>query len=586
MMKPTTLLCMALGLIILLSGCGLIEPKDSELKENLVPETVLTAMPPDVYDHTVTFNWRGEDSDGIILYFETRVDEGAWVHTTRSDTTIVFGVADDAMHSFEVRAYDDDGDVDPTPASRSFTATSIAPETVLMVAPAESALVGPAITIELNAEDPDDKSFMWRYRLDDNEQWSEWTADSAFAFAQPSIVPGALGILSVGFHTFYGQVRDAAGIIDPTPASVLFQVGEGTQPTTSLTLCQIDGRETYTDYSMFTNVDNENAVHFEVSSSAAAYNGVLAGYSYIWTTDANLPTAQFSDWVYQEAFDFADVAPGKYWFIFKARDTAGSEDATPESLFVDIVDPRTELDPNAILVVQETRDGTGRPGSPSTAQVTEYYATMLAGRTYTLVNYDDLGSANLYVSPAVAGRYGLIIWIDDDSSDHFLFSVANPENIRFVNEYLDLRETFSLAAPTHLLLSHWNLPGASNVDWTFLADVFGVTSATSSTNGNDKTLQAAQGQGVLAGTTLTVDPAKVLATWAGKINKVWAFEAPAGATELTTWVSASPDSMDGRTNAFHRTIASGGEVVITGYPLYFMTDAPVFMDRVLQMMGF
>ncbi|NTV53556.1 MAG: hypothetical protein HGA76_11175, partial [Candidatus Firestonebacteria bacterium] len=81
------------------------------------------------------------------------------------------------------------------------------------------------------------------------------------------------------------------------------------------------------------------------------------------------------------AYDFADVAPGQYWFILKARDTAGSEDTTPESLYVDIVDPRTDLDPNAILLVQETRNGSGSPGSPRVTTVNEYYATILAGRT-------------------------------------------------------------------------------------------------------------------------------------------------------------------------------------------------------------
>ncbi|MBN1424421.1 hypothetical protein JXA88_07685, partial [Candidatus Fermentibacteria bacterium] len=336
MFKPTVKHWLALALVMgLVSACGLIEPKDSEPYPNQAPETILTAFPPNVYDHTVTFNWKGQDNDGIIMHYETSVDGGSWNETTSRDTTIAFSVLGDATHTFAVRAVDDDGTADPTPAERTFTATSIAPETVLKAAPVGDAQVGPALTIELDAEDPDDVMFTWRYRIDEGS-WSDWMADSTFAFALPTIVPGALGILDVGTHIFYGQARDASGL-EGSLASVSFEVIEGTEPTTSVVLSQINERATYADYSMFTAIDNKNAVHYEVDADASGYSGVLAGFSYIWCRDADLATAQFSEWTMETEYDFPNVPAGTYWFILKARDTAGSEDSSPESLFVDIV---------------------------------------------------------------------------------------------------------------------------------------------------------------------------------------------------------------------------------------------------------
>lgn len=579
--KPLLAVVVAVGLV---TACGLIEPKDSELKPNQSPVVVLTAYPPNVYDHTVTFYWRGQDADGIVLYYDTNVDGAGWVRTQRTDTTIVFSAVDDAVHTFAVRCYDDDGAVS-TADQRSFTATSIAPTTLLKAAPPPNARIGPAPTIELDADDPDDQFFTWRYRID-NEPWSEWRADSSFAFGSPSIVAGGLGVLSVGVHTFYGQVRDASGLVAPDSVSISFEVVDGTAPSTSVTLCEINGSASYADYSAFTDLlRDRNIVYFEIAGNASSYFGTLAGFSYIWCKAQDLPTAQFSPWSRTTEVEKRFVLPGQYWFIVKARDNAGNEDASPESLLVDIVDPAADLDPNAILLIQETRNGTGGAGSPTVARVNEEYAAMLEGRTYTTVNYGDLSSRNWYVSPRVAGRYGTILWIDDDSSDHWLFS--HGENMRFLREYVDLKRKYLLPQPTRLLLSHWNLLGASNVNMGFVRSIFGVDSlATNANSGNVRDFLGAQGTGDLAGTTLQVDAAKLPNSFQGKLNKVWAFVGPPGYVPLTTWIAAEPDTlaMTGRVNAyFHH--GEYCDVVLTGYPLFFMTEARAFMNAALQKFG-
>ncbi len=237
MLKPTGRHWLALGLVLALvwAGCGLIEPGPSTEHANKAPDTILTAAPPEAeeFSHVIHFHWRGEDDDGVVLSYDISVDDGDWVATTATDTTLTFSVLDNAVHEFAVRAIDDDGAIDGTPAERSFTATSIGPETVLWVVPDDSASVGQALTLELDADDPDDMVFEWRGRLDDGD-WGEWQAESTFVYADPEIIEGALGIFTPGYHVFYGQARDASGLIDPTPESVTFLAEEGTEPTTGV----------------------------------------------------------------------------------------------------------------------------------------------------------------------------------------------------------------------------------------------------------------------------------------------------------------------------------------------------------------
>jgi len=581
MLKPTGRHWLALGLVLALvwAGCGLIEPGDSTEHANRAPDTILTAAPPagGEFGHIVNFHWKGEDEDGVVLSYDISIDDGEWVATTATDTILTFSVLDDAVHKFAARAIDDDGAIDASPAERSFTATSIGPETVLLVVPEDSASVGQALTLELDAEDPDDQIFEWRHRLDDGD-WSEWQAESTFVYADPEILEGALGIFTAGYHVFYGQTRDASGLIDPTPESVTFLVEEGTEPTTAVPFTTMNEAALYTDYSIWTDVDNSNDFYLEVGSSADAYSGVTAGYSYIWTEAANLDQAEYSEWSYDVEYTFEGVAPGDYWVIVKASDTAGNDDSSPESLFIDIVDPRTELDENAILLIQETRDGNA---GISIDETMAYYDTMMGGRTYTNLLYTDITAGGGYVSPGIAGQYGLIIWITDDS-DHFI--LTEDENGRFLDDYVALRSTYSLESPTHLLVSHWDMFGYPLYDTVLMENVFGLTDIAS--NVNDKSLLAAEGAGPLAGTTLEVNGDKLPRPFGGKLNKVWVMTEPEGATVLTTFVADDPaDTLNGLTNAYYYP-REDVEVVITGYPLFFMKDSPSFMDAALQALGF
>ena len=125
-------------------GCeGIEQPEPAKNKE---PETVVTSGPVDSTDafYRVPVFWKGFDDDGLIQGFEYALDDtlrSDWVFTTRSDSEFVFLTALDApeeqlqrrFHRFFVRAIDNEGKEDLTPAWIEFFAeTQAAPRSILL----------------------------------------------------------------------------------------------------------------------------------------------------------------------------------------------------------------------------------------------------------------------------------------------------------------------------------------------------------------------------------------------------------------------------------------------------------------------
>ena len=117
------------------------------------------------------------------------------------------GLADGA-HRFDVRAGDFDTNVDPSPATHSFTVDTVAPDT--------SILDGPSGTIET-----DSASFTYSGSAD--ATGFECRLDGA-AFADCPAEGKTFAGLALGSHEFAVRSRDAAGNIDASPAARTFTV--------------------------------------------------------------------------------------------------------------------------------------------------------------------------------------------------------------------------------------------------------------------------------------------------------------------------------------------------------------------------
>jgi thiol-disulfide isomerase/thioredoxin len=98
---------------------------DDPPEENLPPSTTMESCPSmrDVQvGDDVTFEWTGEDPDGSVALYEWAYDDTLSGETAEESLTVE-DVAE-GEHLFEVRAVDDKGARDPSPATCEFTAIS------------------------------------------------------------------------------------------------------------------------------------------------------------------------------------------------------------------------------------------------------------------------------------------------------------------------------------------------------------------------------------------------------------------------------------------------------------------------------
>jgi Big-like domain-containing protein len=124
------------------STMGLDDVKLTTTPDNdtTAPDTTITSGPNGPTNSTApTFTFSGSDNatTAANLKYQYRLDSGGWSTTSTSTTATPTGLSE-GVHLFEVRAVDEAGNVDGTPAQRSFTEDTTAPN-VESVIPKEDA---------------------------------------------------------------------------------------------------------------------------------------------------------------------------------------------------------------------------------------------------------------------------------------------------------------------------------------------------------------------------------------------------------------------------------------------------------------
>ena len=102
--------------------------------DTTAPDTTLTLIASPTNDNTPTFTFSGGGTS-----FECRVDGGTFAACTSPFTT---GTLSDGTHTFDVRAKNAAGTVDPTPGTQTFIVDTAAPGAPAFTAPADNALFG------------------------------------------------------------------------------------------------------------------------------------------------------------------------------------------------------------------------------------------------------------------------------------------------------------------------------------------------------------------------------------------------------------------------------------------------------------
>jgi hypothetical protein len=135
------------------------------------------------------------------------LDGGSWVACSSPQN---YTSLSEGSHTFEVKAVDQVGNVDPTPASRSFTVDTTPPDTTILSGPSDpTSSTSASFTFSCS-----EAGCTFECRLDGNP----WTVCTS---------PKNYSGLTNGPHIFEVRARDQAGNLDPTPAVWNFTVNTG-----------------------------------------------------------------------------------------------------------------------------------------------------------------------------------------------------------------------------------------------------------------------------------------------------------------------------------------------------------------------
>ena len=259
------------------------------------PDTAFAATPPDLGNSATVVH--AFDS-GEAATFECRLGTGDWRPCTSPHTTPDLA---DGTYAFAVRAVDLAGNVDQTPAVDDFRVDTAPPETSLESGP-------PVFT---NSATP-----TFTYTSDDGVRFEcrlgggDWVACST---------PHTVAALADGEHTFQVRAGDAAGNVDPTPATSTFTV-DTRPPQTTI----VDGPHEFT---------NDPTPRFEIASDE------VTGTTFICKIDDQDYAACASP------LTLATLTDGSHTLLVRATDRAGNMDQSPaQSTFtVDTIAPETTI---------------------------------------------------------------------------------------------------------------------------------------------------------------------------------------------------------------------------------------------------
>jgi hypothetical protein len=203
----------------LIAGCS---PKKM-LAPNATPETTLfisfdASDTANTTNHVVHLYWFGSDVDGTVNAYDYRfVEPGGpanppWSRTAKLDSVFtVQAPTGSVMPTFEVRSVDNQGAVDPTPASQTFRFTNQAPTVTLLNAPALTESTYASMTLSWSAADidGDPNQLQFRVWLNGDSANATMTQSRTYTIPTASFVEG--GKLRSGYRKVFVQPIDDGG---------------------------------------------------------------------------------------------------------------------------------------------------------------------------------------------------------------------------------------------------------------------------------------------------------------------------------------------------------------------------------------
>jgi parallel beta-helix repeat protein len=273
------------------------------------PDTTIESGPPQQSaSHSASFSFGGTDDHSAAgeLEFECRV--GAEEEFDDCHNPAVYENLLEGSYSFEVRAVDEAGNVDASPAIRSWTVDTTAPETSI-----ESGPAGP--TSERSA----------RISFGSNEPGASFECRLNEGDFAPCSSPQLLSALSEGPQRFEVRATDPAGNADGSPAVHAWTV-DVTPPETTVGSGPPDPFGSRRASISFAGEDDRSP------ASALRFECRLDGEAAFSTCASPV--------------DYAELAEGGHAFEVRAVDLAGNVDSSPatHAWTVDTTAPETTID--------------------------------------------------------------------------------------------------------------------------------------------------------------------------------------------------------------------------------------------------
>jgi len=437
-------------ILTVLNGCSPSTDIGGVAVINALPETHITGSPP-VLDQTeivVEFFWTGNDPDGRVKGFQWKMSSNGpdgisvmdtltvdpasgdtlnpWRFTTSTDSTFIVtadssGFDGDEIlperlqrffqpHTLFVRAVDEDGGVDPTPAMVTFTATTLAP-TVRLFTPSSlgsgysaARRLPPTFIMGWTGSDPDFETGVptrVRYLLkqallprgpgsaDDlwittayeynqfkdelitfnDPDWSDWIpfAQEAEDRQTPFTLEESTADGAPIYYLFALQAQDTAGArsLDLSYAGTVhnFRIDNLQRP-------QLTIRETFLGEKNYTGVGGENVaaqdiaqnqpLEFSWTADASGYGGIITGYRYGWDVE-DLTDDEDPGWAVQFGTTSANIeAPitsfdsGLHTLTVEVLDNSGQ--LTRGTVRLSVVPVPEPADQSPLLLIDDVLD--------------------------------------------------------------------------------------------------------------------------------------------------------------------------------------------------------------------------------------
>ncbi len=305
------------------------------------PETTLNEKPPRSSTNTsATFRFTGTDNltAGTDLRFQCRREGGSFVSCSSPQTYTGLG---EGSHTFEVRAVDDAGNIDPSPENYTWSVDTTVPETTITDQPA-------AISSSVNA------TFEFS-----SEPGADFECALNSGALAPCTSPKTFSDLSPNReHTFRVVATDEAGNVDPTPARYTWTI-DNVEPNTVISGGPGGGTNDDTPTFTFGGSDNLTAAA-DLRFATRLDGGAWSAFSE--STSVTLGGT-------------GGLSQGPHTFYVKAKDQAGNEDGTPaeRSFTVDSDAPAapTIVDPREGRLVSANFNVVGTAEAGSTVQLLE-----------------------------------------------------------------------------------------------------------------------------------------------------------------------------------------------------------------------